>query len=69
MCMDADSKKLLTNGLNMDLAHEPESKRQFVEWKHTDYPVKKKGQGAAVSKDFLIDILLGHKITHHFLFP
>ena len=42
-------------------------KREFMEWKHSDSPVKKKVLGAVVSKEGHADSLLEHERTHHFL--
>ena len=34
-------KRIFINWLTMGLHHKPELKRQSMEWKHTDFPVKK----------------------------
>ena len=40
---------------------EPGSKRQFIEWKHTESPVKKKFWAQQSVKKVILDSLLEHK--------
>ena len=48
--------------------YDPKSKRELMERKHIDSPVKKKGQSAEFSKEDLSRSLLGYeKGYHHFL--
>ncbi len=56
-------KTVFTNELSMGSYNEPESKRQFVEGKHSDSG-KEKVMGAAFSKTCHNDSLLLYEIIH-----
>ena len=49
-------KEMFTNG-------QPELKRQFMDWKYTDSPVKEKVSGTAICKEGHADSLLVYEMT------
>ena len=48
--------------------NESELKRQSIEWKHTDFPIKENVPDAEVSKEGDVQSLR-HKRIQHWLFP
>ena len=48
--------------------YEPESKRQSMEWKHVDFPVKKKFKSQRSTRNVMFTVFLGYaRPNHHFI--
>ena len=62
-------KKKKSNGLNIGLSLQSESKRQYIMRKHSDHPGREKALGAGVRNEGHDDSVQGHEMTHHCWFP
>ena len=62
-------RSMLTMGYTWICYYKPQSKRQFMEWKLIDTPVKYKVSGRAMCKEGYADSFSWHDRTHPCWFP